>query len=50
MIMRCVQAFGASVGSIITMTIIRECYEGDERNHLFAVIGMALSSTSALGL
>lgn len=49
MIMRCVQAFGASVGSIITMTIIRECYEGDERNHLFAIIGMALSSTSALG-
>ena len=39
MIMRCVQAFGASVGSIITMTIIRECYEGDERNRLFAMTG-----------
>lgn len=47
--MRFVQAAGASAGSVVTQTMIRECWQGQERAKLFAVIGMAISLTPALG-
>ncbi len=46
---RLLQAFGASVGSVITMTIIRESFHDMARQKLFAVIGIALSLSPALG-
>lgn len=47
--MRMVQAFGVSVGSVITQTMMRESYSAEQRHHAFAIIGIALSSVSALG-
>lgn len=46
---RVLQAFGASVGSVITMTIIRESFHDIARQKLFSVIGIALSLSPALG-
>lgn len=46
---RFVQAFGASVGSVITQTILRENYTGVERHKLFAKISAALAFTPAIG-
>lgn len=43
------QAFGASVGSVVTQTIMRESFEGKDRQKLFSAIGIALSLTPALG-
>ncbi|MFJ7666408.1 multidrug effflux MFS transporter [Lysinibacillus sp. NPDC097195] len=46
---RFIQAFGASVGSVVTQTILRESYSGIERHKLFAQISAALAFTPALG-
>ena len=49
LVARFIQAFGASVGSIVTQTILRESYSGVERHKLFAQISAALAFTPALG-
>lgn len=46
---RLFQAFGASVGSVITQTMIREAFHGTARQKLFSLIGVALSLTPAIG-
>ena len=46
---RFVQAFGASVGSVITQTILRDSYSGAERTKLFSVMSAALAFSPALG-
>lgn len=46
---RFVQAFGASVGSVITQTIIRDAFNGTERAKLFSVMSGALAFSPALG-
>ncbi|SDT51399.1 drug resistance transporter, Bcr/CflA subfamily [Paenibacillaceae bacterium GAS479] len=46
---RFVQAFGASVGSVVTQTIIRECMEGSKRQAAFATISAALAFSPAMG-
>lgn len=46
---RFVQAFGASAGSVVTMTMIRDKYQGTERNRLFSTVGAALAISPALG-
>ena len=46
---RLIQAFGASVGSVITLTIAREAFADSSRHKLFSTIGAALSLTPALG-
>lgn len=43
------QAFGASVGSVITQTILRDAYAPAERTKLFSVISAALAFSPALG-
>lgn len=43
------QAFGASVGSIITQTIIRDVYKSVERTQLFSIISGALAFSPAFG-
>lgn len=48
-IWRLVQAFGASVGSVITQTMLRDLYEGPKRAQLFSVIAGALAFSPALG-
>jgi Bcr/CflA subfamily drug resistance transporter len=46
---RFLQAFGASVGSVITQTILRDSYDGVERNRLFSVMSGALAFSPAIG-
>lgn len=43
------QAFGISVGSVITQTIMRDCFNGNERNKIFAIVGMTIAFAPALG-
>lgn len=46
---RLIQAFGASSGSVITQTIMREAYIGTTRSKVFAKTGAAMSLAPALG-
>lgn len=46
---RFIQAFGASVGSVVTQIILRESFSGVERHKLFAQISAALAFTPAVG-
>lgn len=49
LICRFIQAFGASAGSVITQTILRESIEGAKRHAVFAQISAALAFTPAIG-
>lgn len=46
---RFLQAFGASVGSVITQTILRDAYDGKERTKLFSIMSGALAFSPAIG-
>lgn len=46
---RFIQAFGSSVGSVVTQTIIRDIYEGKERHRLFSSLGAPLAASPAIG-
>ncbi|MGX7243813.1 multidrug effflux MFS transporter [Enterococcus quebecensis] len=46
---RFIQAFGASTGSIVTQTMLRESYSGNQRHALFAQVSAALAFTPAIG-
>lgn len=46
---RFLQAFGASVGSVITQTMLRDLYDGKERTKLFALMSGALAFSPAIG-
>ncbi|MGQ3887958.1 multidrug effflux MFS transporter [Legionella sp. CNM-1927-20] len=43
------QAFGINVGSVITQAIMRDCYDGVERNKIFALAGMVIAFAPAVG-
>ena len=45
-----IAAFGASVGSIVTQTVLRDRYSGPELAHVFSLVGIALAASPALGL
>lgn len=49
MLFRCIQAFGASTGSVVTQTMLRESFDAAKRHALFAQISAALAFTPALG-
>jgi drug resistance transporter, Bcr/CflA subfamily len=49
LVSRFVQAFGASTGSVVTQTILRECMDGPRRHAAFAQISAALAFTPAIG-
>jgi Bcr/CflA subfamily drug resistance transporter len=49
LVWRFVQAFGASVGSVITQTILRELYDDKERAKLFSIMSGALAFSPAIG-
>ncbi|GKQ42422.1 Bcr/CflA family drug resistance efflux transporter [Companilactobacillus sp. RD055328] len=46
---RFVQAFGASVGSVVTQTIMRESFDGIEGSKVFGKVGAAMSLSPAIG-
>ncbi|WP_235800263.1 multidrug effflux MFS transporter [Vibrio anguillarum] len=47
---RVMSAFGAAVGSVITQTMLRDCYDGSELAKVFSVMGIALSISPVIGL
>ncbi len=49
LVSRFVQAFGASTGSVVTQTILRESIPDDQRHGMFAQISAALAFTPAIG-
>ncbi|EPY13094.1 multidrug effflux MFS transporter [Paenibacillus alvei] len=49
LVSRFIQAFGASTGSVVTQTILRESIDGSKRHAVFAQISAALAFTPALG-
>lgn len=49
LIARFIQAFGASVGSVVTQTILRESFSGMKRHQLFAQISAVMAFTPAIG-
>jgi len=49
LVSRMIQAFGASVGSVITMTILRDLYQDQDRHRVFSILGTAISCTPAIG-
>ncbi|PFK37399.1 Bcr/CflA family drug resistance efflux transporter [Bacillus cereus] len=49
LISRFIQAFGASTGSVITQTILRESVDGHKRHVMFAQISAVIAFTPAIG-
>lgn len=49
LMLRVVQAFGASVGSVVTQTMLRDLYEGKKRHQIFALVSGALAFVPAIG-
>jgi len=49
LIWRLLQAFGASTGSVITLTMMRDVFDGKERNQIFSIVGGALAFAPAIG-
>lgn len=49
LLFRLIQALGASAGSVITLTMMREVYTGQEKIRAFAIASAALSLSPALG-
>lgn len=49
LVSRFIQAFGASTGSVVTQTILRESIDGAKRHAVFAQISAALAFTPAIG-
>ncbi|OZB91349.1 multidrug effflux MFS transporter [Paenibacillus sp. XY044] len=49
LISRFIQAFGASTGSVVTQTILRESIPDDKRHGMFAQISAALAFSPAIG-
>ncbi len=47
---RLVTAFGASVGSVGTQTMLRDGYQGETLAHAFALVGIALALSPAIGM
>lgn len=50
LIARFIAAFGIAVGSVVTQTMMRDCYTGQELNKVFSIMGIALSISPVLGL
>ena len=49
LVSRFIQAFGASAGSVVTQTILRESVEGHKRHVMFAQISAVIAFTPAIG-
>ncbi|WP_234418468.1 MFS transporter [Dongshaea marina] len=43
-------AFGAAVGSVVTQTMLRDSYRGEQLAHVFSIMGGALAISPIIGL
>ena len=46
---RVIQACGAAAGSIVTQTVMRDCYDDSRRPHIFAKVSAVLAFSPAIG-
>lgn len=46
---RVLQGFGASVGSVVNLTISREVFSGRQRDKVFSAVGMSIAIAPAIG-
>ncbi|WP_257262992.1 multidrug effflux MFS transporter [Endozoicomonas sp. ONNA2] len=49
LIARVALAFGASAGSVVIQTVIRDCYDGEGIVRVFSLVGVAMSLSPTLG-
>lgn len=47
---RIVTAFGAATGSVVTQTVLRDCFSGRQLAGIFSFIGLALAVSPAIGV
>ncbi|MDU4311896.1 MAG: MFS transporter [Klebsiella michiganensis] len=47
---RVVTAIGAATGSVVTQTVLRDCYSGRQLAEIFSFIGLALAVSPAVGV
>ena len=50
MVARALSAFGIAVGSVVTQTMLRDCFTGEELGKVFAYMGMGISISPVLGM
>jgi predicted MFS family arabinose efflux permease len=50
MLARAFSAFGIAVGSVVTQTMLRDSFSGDELGRVFSVMGMAISISPVVGM
>lgn len=50
MLARALSAFGIAVGSVVTQTMLRDSYNGEELGKVFSIMGMGISISPVLGM
>ncbi|GMQ48166.1 multidrug effflux MFS transporter [Vibrio sp. 10N] len=50
MIARALSAFGIAVGSVVTQTMLRDVFRGEELGKVFSLMGMGISISPVLGM
>ena len=50
MLARACSAFGIAVGSVVTQTMLRDSFSGDELGRVFSVMGMGISISPVVGM
>lgn len=50
MLARAMSAFGIAVGSVITQTILRDCFSGEELGKVFSIMGVGISVSPVVGM
>ncbi|NGZ14537.1 multidrug effflux MFS transporter [Vibrio aestuarianus] len=50
MVLRAISAFGIAVGSVVTQTMLRDCFEGASLAKVFSYMGIGLSISPVLGM
>ena len=50
MMARALSAFGIAVGSVVTQTMLRDCFTGEELSKVFAYMGIGISISPVLGM
>jgi Bcr/CflA subfamily drug resistance transporter len=50
MMARALSAFGIAVGSVVTQTMLRDCFTGEELSKVFAYMGVGISISPVLGM
>lgn len=50
MMARAFSAFGIAVGSVVTQTMLRDSFSGDELSKVFSVMGMGISISPVIGM